>query len=233
MIRIVLPLVLLASMAALPDKAEAQLFSKLGKYAARKLFGESTETAGKQLGKKAVASATKTAGGKAASTSISAAGKSAASKTSKALVGKFTSKYGNDSALALSKCSSRSGRRLALIEGEIAKSGQGTQLMTFLAKRSDCDAVVDWLYRNSGKIAAGALIAKLIAFPEEVLGAVSGSVSEVVAATGEKMAAPIAEAAKPLWHWLGFTCFAASMVAMCGWLVRTRLATPKFIQEED
>ncbi len=35
------------------------------------------------------------------------------------------------------------------------------------------------------------------------------------------MVAPIAEkAAKPLGLWLGFTFFAASIIALCGWLAR-------------
>ncbi len=206
---------------ATAGQTEAQLAGKLGKYLARKAIGESAEKAGKTAGSQVVAKAAKAIGKTAASQSTKKAGQAAVSKTSKALVQRFATKYGDDAAAALGKISSKSGRRLAMIESELAQSGQGKKLMSFIAKRSDGDLIVDFLYRNSGKIAVGGLIIKLISTPEEVMGAASDGVAKIVNATGESMVAPIAEkAARPLGHCLGFSIFAMSIIGFCGWLAR-------------
>ena len=192
--------------------SEAQLVKKAGGYIARKVLGESTERAGKSAGRIVVTKSARSAG-KKASTSVTRMG---INKGSRSASSRLTKMYGDDAARAMKGLSSQNSRRLQMMAGSIEKSGQGRQLMTFLAKRKDSNRIVEFLYRHRGKLIGGAIIA-VVANPDKILGAASDSVSKVIGSTGREMVKPIAkEAAAPIAHWFGFTFFTLVMIGLAG-----------------
>jgi hypothetical protein len=99
--------------------------------------------------------------------------------------------FGDDAAGALMSVSARNGRRLLMLEKELAQSGQGESLLRLVSKRGD--AVVEWLFSNRGTVAAGVGATVLLTNPDAVLKAASTVTAATLKTVGDDVVRPITE----------------------------------------
>jgi hypothetical protein len=228
MIRVLI-FVMLLCMTGPSGSAEAQMIRKAGSFLWKKLGIEATEASAKKAGKQVVAKSTKSAAwhaGKTATGKASTASAKAATRSAN-----LVKHYGDDAAKLAGNASvsAKSLRRMSMIADDVP-AAQRQQLMTVVAGHSEPNRVIEFLYKHRGELFTGGLLVAFLAQPDEVMGAASDGVSKImeatINATGKSMVTPIAEeAAKPLGHWLGFTCFVATIIALGGWIARIRWAT--------
>jgi hypothetical protein len=97
----------------------------------------------------------------------------------------------DDVATATSKLSAKNVRRLSMLSNDIERSGQASLLMQHLAKDAAADQCVDFLWRNKGAIASGAIITTLVLNPD-IIKESTGRIGEtVVETTGREILAPM------------------------------------------
>lgn len=219
-------LVTLLCVTGLPCPAEGQIVRKAGSFLWKKLGIEASEESAKKAGKQVIAKSTKSAAWHAGKTATGKASRVSAKAATRS--GNLVTHYGDDAAKLAGNASvsAKSLRRMSMIVDDVP-AAQRQKLMTVVAEHSNPNRVIDFLYQHRGELLTGGLLVAFLAQPDEVMGAASDGVAKIINATGKSMVTPIAEeAAKPIGHWLGFTCFATSMVALCGWLVRMRWSSP-------
>ena len=225
-------LIIVAFCLILETEANGQIARKAGGYVFRKVIGETGKATAEHAGKAVISKAAKSLGKSAIS---SAARKASAHGVSKAASGIATSlakQFGDDAFRVVGNVSAQSSRRLSAMAPEITKSGHGSKLMKVLAERSDANKLIDVIFKHRKTLAGGAILAAVIANPDEVLGAASDSVATVVRAGGREIVLPLAQnVGKPIAHWFGFAMFSVGVVAFGCWMAgvgRTSLR-----QEDD
>jgi hypothetical protein len=99
--------------------------------------------------------------------------------------------FGDDAAEALVRVSSRNGRRLVMLERELAESGEAQPILKLVHTQGD--AVVDWIWANKATVAAGVGATVLLTNPDAVLKAGANVTSTAIDAVGTNVVRPFAE----------------------------------------
>jgi hypothetical protein len=99
--------------------------------------------------------------------------------------------FGDDAAQALVKVTSRNGRRLILLEKELAQSGKAAPLLKLVESKGD--SVVEWLWNNKATVAAGVGATVLLTHPDAVLGSGASVATAAINAVGTGVVRPITE----------------------------------------
>jgi hypothetical protein len=100
-------------------------------------------------------------------------------------------RFGQEAAGALAKVSGRNGRRLVMMEDELAKSGQASSLLKLVGSKGD--AVVEWLWNNKALVATGVGATMLLTKPEAVLNAGASVANTAINVVGNGVVKPITE----------------------------------------
>jgi hypothetical protein len=103
----------------------------------------------------------------------------------------LVNRFGDDAAEALVNVSSRNGRRLVMLEKELAQSGKGESLLKVI--RDHGDSAVEWLWDNRDSVAAGVGATVLLTNPEAVLNASAKVVTSVLDTAGSSVVKPVTE----------------------------------------
>ncbi len=99
--------------------------------------------------------------------------------------------FGDDAAQALVKVSPRNGRRLVMLEQELAQSGHAEPILKLVGNRGD--ALVDWLWKNKASVAAGVGITMLLKNPDAVLNAGATVTTAALDSVGTNVVRPVTE----------------------------------------
>ncbi len=99
--------------------------------------------------------------------------------------------FGDDAAQALVTVSPRNGRRLMMLEQELAQSGHAEPILKLVGHRGD--ALVDWLWKHRGSVAAGVGITVLLTNPDAVLNAGATVTTAALDNVGNNVVRPVTE----------------------------------------
>jgi len=99
--------------------------------------------------------------------------------------------FGDDAAEALIKVSTRNGRRLVMIEQELAQSGQAVPLLNVVKRHGD--AAVEWLWANKATVAIGVGATVLLTNPDAVLNAGASVATAAIDTVGSSVVKPVSE----------------------------------------
>ena len=99
--------------------------------------------------------------------------------------------FGDDAAQALVTVSDRNGRRLVMLEQELAQSGHAEPILKLVGKQGD--ALVECLWKNKATVAAGVGVAVLLTNPDAVLNAGATVTTAALDTVGTNVVRPVAE----------------------------------------
>lgn len=99
--------------------------------------------------------------------------------------------FGDDAAEAMLKLSSRNGRRLIMLEQELAQSGQAQPLLKLVGQKGN--TAMEWIWANKGTVAAGVGATVLLTNPDAVLSAGTNVATAALDSAGKNLIRPITE----------------------------------------
>ncbi|MCA9065712.1 MAG: hypothetical protein KDA96_21735 [Planctomycetaceae bacterium] len=108
-------------------------------------------------------------------------------------VASFAAHFGDDAAMLAGKLDPAASRRLMTVACELNASGKAPEVLKLIAEGGKADQVIDFLCRNKGAIAGGAMLTALVTDPDAVLGAASDVTVGLAEVTGNTIAQPIIE----------------------------------------
>lgn len=179
--------------------ANGQVVRKAGQLILNKVFKEAGEEALETASKKLLREAGESALQRTAKSTGRSVLNAGLRKTTMTAGRKVLREGGEQAVTAVSRLTARNARRLAMMEKELVASGKAPEVMSLLARHGKADQLVDFMWRNKGTLATGAVVTALIANPDSVLGATGDLAGKVIETSGKHIAQPlIKETAEPV-----------------------------------